>query len=378
MAIDLNNIRSKVENDFNKKSSFFDFLNKDIKLFNKSFNDKKKEKFYSELSILLSSGIDIKTSLEIIIEEQQKEKEKEIFKNIFDYVINGDSLSAALEKTGKFSQYEYFSIKIGEESGRLNDVLIDITKFYVKKIKQKRQMVNAFTYPGIVLFTAFAAVFFMLKFMVPMFVEVFSRFHGKLPFITQVIINTSDVFSKYIGWMFLFLILMIIILYQNRKKERFRYWFSKILLSIPIIGEMVKMMYLERFFQSMTLLMSSKTPMLKAIQLVRKMIGFYPFERALEKIESDIMYGIQLNESMKQFKFFDKRVTSLIKVAEEVNQLETIFDKLNKQYSEEMDHKLSMISSLLEPIMIIFVGLLVGIILISMYLPMFQLSTSIY
>ena len=138
------------------------------------------------------------------------------------------------------------------------------------------------------------------------------------------------------------------------------------------------MIYFERFSQSLALLISSKTPLLNAIQLVKNMIVFYPYVKALNVIEKDIMQGMQLNESMSKFPLFDKRVISLIKVAEEVNQLDTIFQKLSKQYSEELEHKLSILSSLLEPVLIIFVGLIVGIILIAMYLPMFQLSTSIY
>ncbi|OFX26851.1 MAG: hypothetical protein A2033_08155 [Bacteroidetes bacterium GWA2_31_9] len=128
----------------------------------------------------------------------------------------------------------------------------------------------------------------------------------------------------------------------------------------------------------MALLIASRTPMLRAIQLVRNMIGFYPFEKALDIIDSDIMSGKSLHESMKKFSIFDNRTISLVKVAEEVNQLDTIFERLNKQYSDELEHRIGMMSSLLEPAMIIFVGVLVGVILVAMYLPLFQLSTSIY
>ena len=108
------------------------------------------------------------------------------------------------------------------------------------------------------------------------------------------------------------------------------------------------------------------------------MIGFYPFEKALEKIDQDILHGKDLHQSMKQFALFDKRMISLIRVAEEVNQLDKIFERLNKQYSEELEHQISIMASLLEPLMIILVGVLVGTILVSMYLPLFQLSSSIY
>ena len=107
------------------------------------------------------------------------------------------------------------------------------------------------------------------------------------------------------------------------------------------------------------------------------MIGFYPFEKAMVKIKDGIMRGDFLYESLLQFSFFDTRLTSLVKVAEEVNKLDTVFSELSNQYSDEIEYRVSIMSSILEPLLIVFVGLLVGVILIAMYLPMFQLSTGI-
>lgn len=385
MSIDLRQLEKKQKNrrveqknPDEKASEIFAFLNKDIQLLGKKLKDKKKEKFYAELGILLSSGLDIKSSLDIIIEEQNKVADRNIFNEISSLVFSGGSLSEALNESGYFSPYEYYSIRIGEESGKLNEVLEDLALFYTKKIKQNRQLVNAFSYPVLVLITAFAAVFFMMNYMVPMFVNVFSRFGGDLPAITQFIVGLSGFFSN--NNMFFFLVTTTIILFTMvcKKKDKFRSISSNIILGIPLLGDIVKKIYLERFCQSMTLLTASKTPMLQAIQLVKKIISFYPFEKALIIIENDIMHGKLLYESMQAFNLFDKRFVSLIKVGEEVNQLEQIFEKLDHQFAEELDHRISLISSLLEPVLIIFVGIIVGIILIAMYLPMFQLSTSVF
>jgi type IV pilus assembly protein PilC len=163
-----------------------------------------------------------------------------------------------------------------------------------------------------------------------------------------------------------------------RKKEFFRAKSSSLMLKLPFFGELIQKMYITRFCQSMSLLLGAKTPMLKSLELVRNMISFYPFERIIDIMKSDILHGKLLNESMSRFTLFDSRIISLVRVAEEVNQLDVIFSKLNNQYNDELEHNISMLSSLLEPIMIIFVGVLVSIILIAMYLPMFQLSSSIY
>jgi len=383
MSIDLKEIRQKQTEKVIAKpqantSSVMEFLNRDIKLFGSKLSDKKKEKFYSDLSILLTSGIDIKTALELIVDEQKKKSDRELYDQIKEKVLNGKSLSETINDTGKFTTYEYYSIKIGEESGRISEVLSELTTYFNKKIKQKRQLVNAFSYPALVLITAVTAVIFMMNFIVPMFMDVFKRFQGELPYITELIIKISDFFSAYIGIFLLLLAGIIALILLQRKKTWYRRISSSLILRTPLIGKITKKIFVSRFCQSMALLIASKTPMLQAIELVRKMIVFYPFEKALAEIEEDIMRGKMLHESMKKFSIFDSRIISLVKVAEEVNQLDVIFDKLNKQYSEELEHQIGLISSLLEPVLIIFVGVLVAVILIAMYLPLFQLSTSIY
>lgn len=340
--------------------------------------DKKKEAFYSELHILLSSGIDIRTSLDIIVEEQKGDDDKKLFTQIKADVIGGASLSNAMNKTGKFSAYEYYSLLIGEESGRIRDVLTDLTIYFSKKIKQRRQLTSALTYPILVIITAIFAVGFMLNFIVPMFMDVFKRFNGQMPALTRTIVSISVFFKSYSLLMFLVIVIIVVIILSIRTKEYFRAWSSATMLKMPLFGEVVQKIYLTRYCQSMALLLSAKTPMIKALQLVKFMIGFYPFEKALEIMESDILHGKLLHQSMAQFPLFDTRIISLVRVGEEVNQLDAIFSKLNAQYNDELEHRIGMLSSLLEPVMIIVVGLLVAVILISMYLPLFQLSSSIY
>lgn len=381
MAIELSQLKEKREKR-KGKSSFYEniikLLNTDISFKSSKLSDKKKERFYAELQILLSSGIDIKSAFDIIVDEQTKKQDKELFSTISNKVLKGVSVSKALEESKMFSPYEYYSLQIGEESGEINRVLEELAQYFAKRIKQKRQLTNAFSYPVLVLITALAAVFFMMNYMVPMFVDVFSRFHGELPALTKFIVQLSAFTNKYFIVFVLIIIGLFVVRFIVKKHEWYRKLAGIIILRLPFWGNITKMIYFERMAQSMALLISSRTPLLNAVHLVRNMIVFYPYVKALEVIEHDIMKGKHLYESMAKFSLFDKRVISLIKVAEEVNQLDTIFEKLSKQYSEELEYKLSVLSSLLEPFLIIFVGLIVGIILIAMYLPMFQLSTSIY
>ena len=216
MAIDLNKIQSakaikKTAGKTSEGGSMFDLLNKDIKLFGSQLKDQTKESFYSELTTLFSAGVDIKTALELIEEEQEKEVDRVLFKKIKDDVVSGISLSASIENTGKFSPYEFHSLRIGEESGKLNFVLTDLSKFFSRKINQQRQIVSALTYPAIVFSVAFGAVFFMMNFIVPMFADVFKRFGGDLPGITQFIIDLSDGIAD--NWFYMFLIIALLLIY---------------------------------------------------------------------------------------------------------------------------------------------------------------------
>lgn len=379
MAVDLSNYRStnkKSAAPKSVKSSPLDFLNKDISLFGTDLNDKKKEAFYLELSILLSAGVDIKTTLELIAQEQGKASDKQLFEELKDRIIGGSTLSEAVRSSGKFSAYEYFSIQIGEESGKISIVLKELAEYFQKKIKQRRQIVGALTYPAIVLCTSMGAIFFMMNFVVPMFADVFKRFGGNLPFITALILDISNTMSKYFYVIFLAIFGLIAAVMSQRKKEWFRAFSSRLILKIPFMGEMVRKIYLARFCHSMTLLIGSKIPILRALSLVKQMIGFYPIEISISNIEADIMRGESLNKSLSSFSIYHKKMISLIKVGEEVNQLEMFFDKIAKQYADEVEHQTSLISSMVEPFMIIFLGLIVGIILIAMYLPLFQLSTT--
>lgn len=352
-------------------------LNKDISLSKKTWKNAQRERFYSELHTLLTSGLDIRLSLELILSEQEKPFDKQLVEKIKDLIISGESFHMALKISGHFSPYEYYSIKIGEETGNLPIILQDLVKYYAARIKQQRQIVSLLSYPALVTTTAILAVVFMLNFIVPLFADVFKRFGGDLPWLTKAILHLSDVFKQYLYLMVAVVATVVVFVYTQSSKDWFRARSTKLLIAIPVIGNIVLKVYLARFCQVMALLMGAKVPMLNAIDLVGKMIGFYPLEQSLKQTEQDIMNGISLHKSLARFPIYPKRMVSLVNVAEEANQLENIFTKLAEQMSAEAEHQTAVLSSLLEPLLIIFLAAIVGVVLISMYLPMFQLSTNI-
>lgn len=351
-------------------------LNRDISFGSKELNDKKKEYLYLELSSLLQAGINLKASFELVTSEQEKEKDKELYQNIQTAVLGGTTFSQALQQTGKFSLYEVYSLQIGEETGKLIEVLTDLAKYYQNKIKQRRKIVSALTYPCVVLSTSLGAVFFMLKFVVPMFGDVFKRFGGKLPWITEKIMGISNAMENNFWRFMILVVLMACFILFTRKTQKFKEISSKILLRTPLIGNLVQKIYLARFCNSMRLLINARLPLLRAIALIRQMIDYYPIESSLQKVEDDIMKGKTLHESLQQFKVYPSKMIQLIKVGEETNQLDLFFGRISESYIDEVEYKTSTLSSMMEPLIIIFLGLVVGVILISMYLPLFQMSNS--
>lgn len=377
-SININRYQQAKKPDSQKTSAtgIIELLNKDISFGSKELADKKKEYLYLELSSLLIAGINLKSSLELITADQEKEKDKLLFGTILSEVTNGSSLSGSLKKSGRFSAYEVFSLQIGEESGKLHEVLQDLAKYFQNKIKQRRKIVSALTYPCIVLLTSFSAVFFMLKFVVPMFGDVFIRFGGKLPYVTEKIISISQALeNNFLGFV-LIVALIAAGIFAVRKTDKFREVASKMLLKVPVIGNLVQKIYLARFCNSMRLLINAKLPLLQAIALIRQMIEYYPIESSLGLIEQDIMNGKPLYQSLQQYKIYPAKMVQLVKVGEETNQLDYFFAKISEQYVEEVEYKTSTLSSAMEPLIIIFLGIIVGGILIAMYLPLFQMSNS--
>ncbi|WP_199119341.1 type II secretion system F family protein [Pedobacter sp. ASV28] len=357
-------------------TDLFALLNKDITFGDGQLPDKKKETFYHELGTLIQSGIAMKTALELTASSYTQAKDVALFNKIQQEIVAGSPLSEALKNNEKFSSYEYYSVRIGEETGKLAEVLTELARYYKSKISQRRKIIGAITYPLLVLSTSFAAIFFMIKFVVPMFADVFKRFGGKLPYITSLIVSFSDWFDRYI-YLILFSILVVISFYLfNKRKPWFKKWSSLTLLKVPIVGEILKKIYLARFANTMRLLTGTNTPLLQALDMVKQMISFYPIEQSLVLAEKDILLGSSLSATLGKHEFYPAKFIQMIKIAEEVNKLEYFFEQLANQYTEEVEYQTNAISGLLEPLIIIFLGLAVGVILIAMYLPMFQMSNS--
>ncbi|MFN7675102.1 type II secretion system F family protein [Flavobacterium sp.] len=368
MGIDLSQYKS---NPVEKKE--FNFEIKSLTAA-KKLSDKKKEVFYRELGMLLKSGVDFKKALEILSHQAKSKLEQSIILDIKEKVVFGKSICEAMISTNQFSPYEYYSIQIGEETRKLEEVLNELQKFFSRKIQMRRQIISVLTYPGIVMLVTISVLYFMLNKVVPMFSSVFKQFGSELPKSTQMIIKISNHSGALFLFLFLFIIGLVVFHHLFKEKDFYRDFTSKMVLKIPYFGNLIKKIYISRFCQSMNLLTSSKTSLITSLSLTSKMIGFYPIEKSIESIKSDVTKGVSLSDSLKKHSVYENKMVSMIEVAEQVNQLDVMFERLTEQYNEEINHQTKMIGVILEPMIIIFIGVIVGVIMISMYAPMFDLS----
>jgi type IV pilus assembly protein PilC len=237
-------------------------------------------------------------------------------------------------------------------------------------------LVSTLSYPVIVLITAFFAVGFMLKFLVPMFQDVFLQLGNELPAITKFVIYLSDGFGSFILFVSAFWLALFLLYQWKKESDRFKEFSSNLLLKIPIIGELVRKTILIQFCQTLQLLLQARIPLSTALSLLERMIPFYPIKKSLVIVQKSLLEGKQFHESLALFSIYDTKLITLVKVAEESNQLHMIFEKLNIQYQHELKHKTKLLSTIIEPAIIILLGGVIAFILVAMYLPMFSISSS--
>lgn len=335
-----------------------------------------KQGFYGELALLMEAGLDVKAALELLASQQDKEKHRNLIVQMIDLLIKGGRFSDVLKKLEHFDTNEYYSIQIGEETGNLIEVLKRLSDYFGKKIQQRRDLIGALTYPFVIFTTALLAVAFMLSFMVPMFQDVFKRMGGELPLLTKVVINLSDNFGNLILGIILGISLYLIIHFLFKTNVKYKKFQSKIIMGTPFIGKIILKSHILRLVLTLSLLFNARVPLTQILDLASKMVKFYPISTALIEIRRNIIEGSTLYKGMSGRKVFDSRLVALIKVGEETNQLSYILEKLSKQMEQEVQHLAKILANTMEPLIIVFLGFLVAIILVAMYLPMFQLSAA--
>ena len=350
-------------------------MTRDISFGGTGISDQFKFRFYSDLHVLVSSGLDLKSAFDLLREESDsKSVQGRTLEEVATSVKKGLPLSVSLENQKGFTQYEFSTINIGEETGNLPKVLSDLSTYYDRKLKLRRELISAFSYPVMIMVVAFAAVAFMLAFVVPVFQDLFSRMNQELPWLTQQIVSLSDFAGSY-WWICLLLIVFVLAAYVlTRRNESVRGTWQAVIWKMPLFGSFVTKSVLARFANSMGFLLSCNVTLLKALELSANMVDFAPLKGSIQRVSQGLIEGQSLEELLNQEQIFNKRFVAMMRVGEEINQLPEVFQHLGIQYQDDMERSTKNLSSFIEPVMIVFVGLMVGVILVAMYLPLFEMK----
>lgn len=342
------------------------------------FKDSHKEILFSELNTLLSSGIDFNRALMLIIRNEKNAGLKSMLSQLHQDIIGGKAFWQSMSRNRVFSKLDCGVIKIGEETGKISESLYFLSDFYNKKISQRRMITSAVSYPIIILITAILVFIFMILVIVPLFVDVYARTGGELPGMTVAVMAFSENFKYYLLVLCLFGAGVGLILHPKQKHEKIQRIRSCILLKMPIVGSMLRLQYQSDFCKLLYLLYGSGVTLLHSVEMLAEIITFYPYNRSFVSMAKGISIGGSFSENIAQFPdLYEHRLLTLLQVGEETNTLSTMLNKQGKEFAERLEYKIKQLGSLLEPLLILFIGILVATILISMYLPMFKLGTVI-
>src|SRR5215217_5298 len=332
--------------------------------------------FSRQLATMINAGLPIVRALYVLSEQTENPKLKDVVVAVRKDVEAGSSLSEALGKHPKvFSRLYTEMVKAGEIGGMLDDVLLRVADQLERDQDLRRKVKSAMTYPIIVLVLAILAASFMLMFIVPVFAGLFEDLGGTLPLPTRITMAISDILTSIFGvFVYAGMALAVVMFLRWKKSENGRKVWGRAVLRIPAkIGDVVKKATLARFARTFATLSAAGVPILQAIEITATSSGNWVVEKALLKSRDAIREGIPLYKPLEEEPIFPPMVTRMIAVGEETGDVDGMLTKIAEFYESEVDAAVKALTSIIEPLMIVVVGGIVGAIVISMYLPMFEI-----
>ncbi|VTR98759.1 type II secretion system F family protein [Tuwongella immobilis] len=330
--------------------------------------------FTRQFSTLQDAGLPVLRSLRILENQMKPSALKNALIDVVDDVESGTTLSDSLARHPKcFDRLYVNMVRAGEAGGALEIILQRLADFKEKAQTLKRKIVGAMVYPSVVIFVAVGILTFIMVAIIPKFKKIFDEFGMKLPWATQVLIDTSNWFAAYWWVIPLFPMGIFFLLKLIRLSRAGNYALDRITLWIPVVGKLVEKTIVARTMRTLGTLVSSGVPILEALAIVRETANNAVFERAFQRVYESIREGDTISEPLRESRLVDDMVVNMIEVGEETGDLDTMLYKIADFYDEEVDTLVKSLISLLEPIMIVVLGFIIGAIVISLFLPLIKL-----
>lgn len=329
-----------------------------------------------QIATMLMAGVPLVTTIEILGKGHEKPKMRELLGTILNDIQSGIPLSDALRPHRIYFDDLYVDlVAAGEHSGSLDVVFDRIATYKEKAEALKSKIKKAMFYPAAVVVVAIAVTTLLLLFVVPQFEEIFSSFGAELPAFTQMIINISR-FLQSSWYFFLTAIVVSIWLYvrAHRNSQAVRDKQDEFVLKIPVIGEILHKAAMARFARTLATTFAAGVPLIDGLESAAGASGNAVYRKALLKIRTEVMAGMQMNVAMRTVNLFPDMLIQMVMIGEESGSLDNMLNKIANIYEMQVDDAVDGLSSLIEPIMMVVIGTLVGGLIVGMYLPIFQMG----
>lgn len=342
------------------------------------FPDKLRLQFYHSFGLLLESGLNMLDSLEILQEQFPYKPLDRMLNSLLEDVKSGIPLSQGLSRQSEFfSAFESFTLKMGEQTGQMAAMMQGLAHYFDKRVALRRKLTKAFSYPITVIAIATLVMGFMIGFVVPMFEDIFSRFDAELPYLTQRILGMAHFFTDHILSFFAGIFALIWLFHRLRKHQGWRRFWSTLTIKFPGLGPLLLHIHLARFSYSFALLLRARVNLDQSLMLLSEVTTLHPLKEALSRVHKAVLDGQALFEAMASEPLFPMVFRQMVKVGEQTARLEDMFGRMAHTLETESESSLDQLTRFLEPLLIILLGGMVAVILISMYLPMFELSNAV-
>ncbi len=331
--------------------------------------------FCRQMATMLKAGVTILTSIESIRGMTTKPALKKVLTSMSQKISNGESLSKTMAQYPKvFSNVFTSMVRVGEKGGHLEKVFEDMADYMEKVNNLRRDIKTASMYPIFVLgFMIFVFAGVML-FLIPALSNLFASFGAELPRPTQIAIGISDFFVGNIILILLFIALLVFGIYLIYRTERGRYNIDKMIISVPIFGDFVAKVILAQFFHTFGSLLDNGVPILESLDIAKKVVNNAPYRRSIELMKEEVTQGASLSEALKEAPLFTSMATTMITIGEQAGNVPDMLEKIYEYYTKEVVAIVEGLSSIIEPVLIVILGVMVGAFVIVMYLPIFQMA----
>jgi len=332
-----------------------------------------------QFAVMIDAGLPLVQCLNILGDQQENTTFKRVIKEVRTDVETGKTFAESLEKHPKvFDSLFVNLVAAGEVGGILDTIMNRLAVQLEKAEKLQRQLKSAMVYPITVSTIAIAVIVLLLVKVIPVFEKMFADFGGELPGPTAMVIALSEFMQAWVGYMIMGAVIVVVALKQARaRSESFRFQTDRLAINLPVFGPVIKKVAVARFTRTLGTMISSGVPILDSLDIVAKTAGNMVIEGELQECRRAISEGKTIAEPLQNSTVFPGMMVQMVSVGEETGSMEIMLNKIAEFYDEQVDQAVGALTSMLEPIMMVFMGGSIGAILIAMYLPIFTIADTI-